>query len=65
MTAARGWEADGRIRRVFAVLGAAGFLLLAPAVVGLVPWWISRWHVHAPYLAFTPFRVIGALRIIL
>jgi protein-S-isoprenylcysteine O-methyltransferase Ste14 len=64
MTAARGSEADGQVRRVLAVLGTAVFLLLAPGfVVGFVPWWISRWHVHAPFLGFTPFRIIGALLI--
>lgn len=64
MTAARGREADGRTRRVFAILGTTVFLLLAPGVVvGLVPWWISRWHFHAPFLGFPPFRVIGAVLI--
>jgi protein-S-isoprenylcysteine O-methyltransferase Ste14 len=64
MTAEHGWKADGRNRRVFAVLGTTVFLLLAPGVfVGLVPWWISRWHVHGPFLRFTLFRVIGALLI--
>ena len=62
MTAARGWKQDGRIRRLFAILGTAAFLVLAPGVVaGLVPWWISGWQVHAAFLGFTPFRVIGAL----
>ena len=51
-------------RRVFAVLGTAVFLLVVPGtVVGLVPWWISRWHVQAPFLGFTPFHAIGALLI--
>jgi protein-S-isoprenylcysteine O-methyltransferase Ste14 len=51
-------------RRVFAILGTAVFLLLAPGTVaGLVPWWISRWHVQAPFFDFVPFRVIGALLI--
>ena len=64
MTAEHGWKVDDRIRRVLAVLGTAVFLLLAPGIVaGLVPWWISRWHAHAPFLGFTPFRVIGALLI--
>jgi protein-S-isoprenylcysteine O-methyltransferase Ste14 len=62
MTAAHGWKQDGRIRRVFAILGTVAFLALAPGVVaGLVPWWISGWQVHAAFLGFTPFRVIGAL----
>jgi protein-S-isoprenylcysteine O-methyltransferase Ste14 len=52
-------------RRVFAVLGTAVFLLLAPGTVaGLVPWWISRWRMQAPFLGFTPFRVIGALLVV-
>jgi hypothetical protein len=38
MTAARGWKADDRIRRVFAVLGTALFLLLAAATLN----WKSR-----------------------
>jgi protein-S-isoprenylcysteine O-methyltransferase Ste14 len=51
-------------RRVFAVLGTAVFLLFAPGTLaGLVPWWISRWHVQAPFFGFTPFHVIGALLI--
>ncbi len=65
MTATRGWKADGRTRRVFAVLGTAIFLLLAPGFfVGLVPWWISRWRFHALFLGFAPFRVVGALLIV-
>jgi len=51
-------------RRVFAILGTAVFLLLAPGTVaGLVPWWISRWHMQVPFWGFTPFRFIGALLI--
>lgn len=57
-------KADDRNGRVFAILGTAVFLFLAPGVVvGLVPWWISRWHMRAPLLGFTPFRAIGALLI--
>ena len=64
MTGSRQWKSDSRIRRVFAVLGTATFLLLAPGIVaGLVPWWISRWHVRAAFSGFAPFRVIGALLI--
>jgi len=29
----------------------------------LVPWWISRWHMDAPLLGVSFFRVIGALSI--
>ena len=62
MTAAPGSKPDSRIRSAFAIVGTAVFLLLAPGIVaGLVPSWISRWRVRAPFLGFTPFRVIGAL----
>lgn len=55
---------DGRVRRVFAILGTAVFLLLAPGIVaGLVPWWISGWRIHPAFLGFIPFRVIGTLLI--
>jgi len=47
---------------VFAILGTAAFLVLAPGTVaGLVPWWISRWSLRPPFLGFTPFRTIGVL----
>ncbi len=49
------------MRRVFAVLGSALFLALAPGTVaGLAPWWISRWHVESWWL---PLRVFGGLLI--
>ncbi len=64
MTAERGWNGDDRVRRVFAFLGTAVFLLVAPGIfIGFVPWWISRWHIRAPLVGFTPFRAIGALLI--
>jgi protein-S-isoprenylcysteine O-methyltransferase Ste14 len=57
-------KGEDRNGRVFAILGTAVFLFLAPGVVvGLVPWWISRWRMRAPLLGFTSFRVIGALLI--
>ncbi|MGA8104776.1 MAG: isoprenylcysteine carboxylmethyltransferase family protein [Candidatus Acidiferrales bacterium] len=50
------------MRRVFAVLGTAFFLVLAPGTVaGLVPWWITRWHVQSATIARLPVRVGGAL----
>lgn len=57
-------KAEDRTRRVFAVLGTAAFLILAPGTVaGLIPWWISRWHFQPPFLGFTTFRAIGILLI--
>lgn len=50
--------------RFFAVLGTAVFLVLAPGtVVVLVPWWITRWHVHAHFAALAPLRILGVLAI--
>jgi protein-S-isoprenylcysteine O-methyltransferase Ste14 len=55
-------KAEDQSRRAFAVLGTAAFLILAPGTVaGLIPWWISRWHLRPPFLGFAPFRAIGVL----
>ena len=52
------------MRRLFAVVGSALFLLIAPGTVaGLVPWWISHWRMQAPLLGFSAFRLVGALLI--
>jgi protein-S-isoprenylcysteine O-methyltransferase Ste14 len=48
--------------RIFALLGSAIFLLLAPGTVaGYVPWAIGRWRIHASFFGFTALRVIGVL----
>ena len=53
------------MRRVLAILGSAIFLVLAPGIVaGYVPWWISRWHVGAPLLGTSSFRLVGVLFIV-
>ena len=58
------WKASDRVRREFAVLGTALFLLLAPGILaGLVPWWLSRWCVKAPFLGFITIRAVGFLLI--
>jgi protein-S-isoprenylcysteine O-methyltransferase Ste14 len=45
-----------------AIAGSAIFLVIAPGTVMiLVPWWISRWHMAAPLLGFSLFRVIGVI----
>src|SRR6266851_8849660 len=50
------------MRRVFAVLGSALFLVLAPGTVaGLVPWWISRWRFETHVIWWLPLRVGGAM----
>jgi protein-S-isoprenylcysteine O-methyltransferase Ste14 len=58
-------QQDTPTRRLLAILGTAVFLVLAPGfLVALIPYWISRWQFHAPFLGFMPFRVIGALLIL-
>jgi Phospholipid methyltransferase len=48
------------MRKLTAVAGSAGFLVVAPGVVaGLVPWWLTRWRAGADYPV--PVRVTGAL----
>jgi protein-S-isoprenylcysteine O-methyltransferase Ste14 len=52
------------MRRLFAILGSAAFLVIAPGVVaGYVPWLISHWQIEAPLLNFFPFRVAGGFLI--
>ncbi|HEV2732002.1 MAG TPA: isoprenylcysteine carboxylmethyltransferase family protein [Terriglobales bacterium] len=48
-----------------AILVSAIFAVIAPGTVaGIVPWWISRWKLQAPFLHFYGFRVIGVVLIV-
>jgi protein-S-isoprenylcysteine O-methyltransferase Ste14 len=50
------------MRKVSAIIGSAVFLVIAPGfVAGLVPWWISRWRMGAPFLGVPGLRLIGGL----
>jgi len=50
---------------MFAILGSALFLVIAPGVVaGYVPWLISHWRMQAPFFNFFPFRVVGVFLIL-
>ena len=54
------------MRKVVAIVGSAIFLVIAPGfVAGLVPWWISRWRVEAPFLGMPIFRFAGGILITL
>lgn len=45
---------------IASVLGTAVFVLLVPmSVVGLVPWWITRWRVGPPLLGIGALRWVG------
>jgi len=53
------------MRRTLAIVGSAVFLVIAPGIVaGYVPWLICRWHVGAPLLGISSFRVFGVLLIV-
>jgi len=50
------------MRRILAILGSTIFLFIAPGIVaGYVPWLICKWHVRAPLLGISFFRVLGVL----
>jgi protein-S-isoprenylcysteine O-methyltransferase Ste14 len=51
--------------RVSAALGTAIFLFVAPGTfAAFMPWWMTRWQVHASFPGFTIVRAIGALLIV-
>jgi protein-S-isoprenylcysteine O-methyltransferase Ste14 len=53
-------------RKIFAMVGSAVFLVIAPGfVAGLVPFWISRWRLEAPFFGMLLFRFAGAVLIAL
>jgi protein-S-isoprenylcysteine O-methyltransferase Ste14 len=50
------------MRKTTAAAGSLAFFLLAPGVVaGLVPWWLTSWHVRQPLPLWGLLRVAGAL----
>ena len=51
------------MRRTLAVLGSAGFLVLAPGIVaGLAPWWISNRGADSAAVGW-PLQVLGVILI--
>jgi protein-S-isoprenylcysteine O-methyltransferase Ste14 len=57
-------QSNDQKKRSLALLGSAIFFFLAPGTVaGLIPWWIGRWRVHAPFVGFTALRITGCLMI--
>lgn len=52
------------MRKTFAILGSAIFLVIAPGTLaGYVPWTISRWRFQPVLLGFSGFRVLGGIMI--
>ena len=53
------------MQRPAAILGSAVFLVIAPGVVaGFIPWWITRWELHPPFLGLSLIRGIGVVLIV-
>ncbi|MBI2685658.1 MAG: isoprenylcysteine carboxylmethyltransferase family protein [Acidobacteria bacterium] len=49
-------------RKSSAIIGSAVFLIIAPGfVAGLVPFWISRWRLDAPFFGTPLVRVAGGM----
>jgi protein-S-isoprenylcysteine O-methyltransferase Ste14 len=54
------------LRKVSAITGSAIFLVIAPGfVVGLVPWWISRWQLKPALFGLSFLRLAGCVLIAL
>jgi protein-S-isoprenylcysteine O-methyltransferase Ste14 len=54
------------MRKAFAIIGSALFLVIAPGfVAGWMPWWISRWRIGPPFFGTSLFRFVGLLLIAL
>jgi protein-S-isoprenylcysteine O-methyltransferase Ste14 len=48
--------------RARAAFGSLVFLVVAPGVVaGLIPWWLTAWHVREPFPYWLALRVGGAI----
>ena len=53
------------MERTSAIAISAIFAIIAPGTVaGIIPWWISRWKIQAPFLNFYGFRVTGIILIL-
>ena len=54
------------MRRSTAAAGSALFFAIAPGVVvGLVPWWLTRWQVRGPLAHWALVRAAGLIMLIL
>jgi protein-S-isoprenylcysteine O-methyltransferase Ste14 len=50
--------------RAVAIWGSILFFAIAPVTVaGIVPWWISRWHVDPAFFGIGPLRILGGVLI--
>jgi protein-S-isoprenylcysteine O-methyltransferase Ste14 len=48
--------------RASAILGTIAFVVAMPFVVaGVIPWWISKWHLQPPLFGIEATRIIGPM----
>ncbi len=53
------------MQRTIAILGSALFFVVVPCVLaGIIPWWITRWHLRPAFFGLELTRFIGILLII-
>jgi protein-S-isoprenylcysteine O-methyltransferase Ste14 len=53
-------------RRVWALIGSAIFLVVAPGfIAGLAPYWIAGWRIGPPFLGIQAMRWLGGALIVL
>jgi protein-S-isoprenylcysteine O-methyltransferase Ste14 len=55
-------RATKQYQRVVALVGSVLFLILAPGtVVGLIPWWISKWKVQPTPSGYLLIQIVGII----
>jgi protein-S-isoprenylcysteine O-methyltransferase Ste14 len=53
------------VQRTIAILGSALFFVVVPCVLaGIIPWWITRWHLRPGFFGLELTRVIGIILIL-
>jgi protein-S-isoprenylcysteine O-methyltransferase Ste14 len=53
------------VQRTMAILGSALFFVVVPRVLaGVIPWWITRWHLGRAFFGLELTRVIGIVLIL-
>jgi protein-S-isoprenylcysteine O-methyltransferase Ste14 len=53
------------MRRNAAAIGTSVFFVVAPGVVaGLVPWWITGWHMRGSATGWVAARIVGGLLLV-
>ena len=55
----------GAMRKSAAAVGSAAFFLVGPGlIVGVLPWWITRWDLSRPFPLWVVAQVLGAVLIV-